>query len=97
MATAYSAAKPAAWGLTEAARVELAPQGIVVTGVHVGAIDTDMMAAYDVPKNAPADVAAKVLAGIDAGAYEVLVDAESVEMKAGLAQTPEVRYRHILV
>ena len=36
---------------------ELTPQGTLVTGLFVGAVDTDMMAGYDVPKNDPAATA----------------------------------------
>ena len=40
----YSASKAAAWGYTNAARVELKRQGTQVVGVHVGFVDTDLTA-----------------------------------------------------
>jgi NAD(P)-dependent dehydrogenase (short-subunit alcohol dehydrogenase family) len=40
---AYSAAKAAAWALTDALRQELAPRGIHVASLHVGYMDTDMV------------------------------------------------------
>ena len=43
----YSASKSAAWGYTNAARVELAGQGTQVVGVHVGYVDTDLTAELD--------------------------------------------------
>jgi len=46
---AYAAAKAAEWSLTNGVRLELAAQGTQVTGVHVGAVDTDLMAGYDGP------------------------------------------------
>ena len=39
---AYSAAKAAAWAMTDAVRTELAPRGIHVAALHVGYMDTDM-------------------------------------------------------
>ena len=38
----YSASKSAAWGFTNAARVQLKFQGTQVVGVHVGPVDTDL-------------------------------------------------------
>jgi NAD(P)-dependent dehydrogenase (short-subunit alcohol dehydrogenase family) len=40
---AYSAAKAAAWALTDALRQELAPRGIHVAALHVGYMDTEMV------------------------------------------------------
>jgi len=39
---AYCSAKAAAWAQTNVVRQELAPQGIEVTALHVGYMDTDM-------------------------------------------------------
>jgi NAD(P)-dependent dehydrogenase (short-subunit alcohol dehydrogenase family) len=83
-ANAYSAAKAAQWSLTNGIRLELAGQGTTVTGVHLGAADTDMMAGFDVPKLDPAHVAATALDGLAAGHPEVLVDAASRAAKAAL-------------
>lgn len=91
-ATAYGAAKAAAWSMTDAVRLELAGQGTQVTGLHVGAVDTDMMAGWGVPKNDPAEVVRAALDGIEAGADEVLADAAAVAAKASLAMTPRQRY-----
>lgn len=91
-ATAYGAAKAAAWSLTDGVRLELAEQGTQVTGLHVGAIDTEMMAGMDVPKNDPADVVRQALDGIEAGDLEVLADDASAQAKAGLAASPGERY-----
>ena len=90
--TAYSAAKAAEWALTNGVRVELAEQGTLVTALHVGAVDTDMMAAYDVPKNDPADVVRAALDGIEAGRLEVLADAASAGAKASVAADPSETY-----
>jgi len=92
-ANAYAAAKAAAWSLTNGVRLELAGQGTLVTGVHLGAADTDMMADYDGPKIGPGDVARAALDGVQAGAFEVLVDDWSRGVKASLAGDPAAFYR----
>jgi NAD(P)-dependent dehydrogenase (short-subunit alcohol dehydrogenase family) len=81
----YCASKAASWSLTNALRVELAPQGTLVVGVHVGFIDTDLAPAVDAPKIAPADVATQTLDGVQQGRYEVLADDRSRRAKAALA------------
>ena len=84
-ANAYAAAKAAAWSLTNGIRLELAGQGTLVTGLHVGSVDTDMAAGYDGPKADPADVVRAALDGIEAGRLEVLADDFSAQIKAALA------------
>ncbi|HEX6037686.1 SDR family oxidoreductase [Longimicrobium sp.] len=91
-ANAYSAAKAAEWSLTNGIRLELAGQGTLVTGVHLAATDTDMMAGWDVPKNDPADVVRAALDGIEADQLEVLVDTDSIQTKAALAADPAILY-----
>jgi NAD(P)-dependent dehydrogenase (short-subunit alcohol dehydrogenase family) len=88
----YSVSKAAAWGATNATRVELAPQGTLVTGVHVGFLDTDMAAAVDLPKLNPRIVADKTMAGLEANAHEVFADKESAELKALLSQPVDAMY-----
>ncbi|MFC7326603.1 SDR family oxidoreductase [Marinactinospora rubrisoli] len=90
---AYSAAKAAAWSLTNGVRLELARQGTLVTGVVLAAADTDMMAGYDFDKPDPADVARAALDGVEAGRLEVLVDEWSAMVKASLAEDPARFYR----
>jgi len=81
----YCASKAAAWSMTNALRAELAGGGIVVTGLHVGLMDTDMAAGEDAPKSDPAEVAALAVDAIAAGAYEVLADGVSRRVQAGLS------------
>lgn len=85
VAGSYSATKAALWQQTNSLRLELGARGIGVTGLHVGYVDTDMAAHVDGPKSAPRDVAARALDGVEAGAYEVLADDISRQVKAGLA------------
>ncbi|MGW2159949.1 SDR family NAD(P)-dependent oxidoreductase [Nonomuraea sp. NPDC001699] len=89
---AYSAAKAAAWSLTNGVRLELRAQGTLVTGVHLGAADTDMMAGYEGPTLDPADVAGAALDGVEAGRWEVVVDEWSRTVKASLAADPGLFY-----
>jgi NAD(P)-dependent dehydrogenase (short-subunit alcohol dehydrogenase family) len=91
----YAAAKAAEWNMTNAVRLELAGRGVVVQGLHLGAADTDMMAGYDGPMSAPADVARIALDGVERGAAEVLVDDWSRMVKASLAGDPEALYRQL--
>lgn len=84
-AGAYSAAKAAAWSLTNALRLELAGQGTTVTGLHVGFMDTDMVRHVEGRKSDPAAIAARALDGIAAGEVEILADDVSHQVRAGLA------------
>lgn len=81
----YAASKSAAWGLTNGLRTSLADQGTLVTGVHVGFMDTDMSDGINFPKSSPQAVAATILDGIEAGLTEVLADDLSATVKAGLS------------
>ncbi|MFH9657114.1 SDR family oxidoreductase [Streptomyces sp. NPDC017248] len=85
LAGSYSATKAALWSQTNSLRLELAPRGIGVTGLHVGYVDTDMTAQVDAPKSSPHQVAALALDGVETGAYEVLADDVSRQVKAGLS------------
>jgi NAD(P)-dependent dehydrogenase (short-subunit alcohol dehydrogenase family) len=91
-ANAYSAAKAAEWNLTNGVRLELAGQGTLVTGVVLASTDTDMMAGSDIPKNDPADVVRAALDGVQAGAWEVVVDEATRQAKAMLAADPREVY-----
>ncbi|MFF4535770.1 SDR family oxidoreductase [Streptomyces aureus] len=84
-ADGYSAAKAALWSQSNALRLELQPRGIKVTGLHVGYVDTDLTSGLDVPKVSAASVAAQALDGIEADAHEVLADALTRQVKAGLS------------
>ncbi|MFF9019505.1 SDR family oxidoreductase [Streptomyces eurythermus] len=85
----YAAAKAAAWALTDAAREELAPRGITVSGLYVGYMDTDMAAGVPAEQKAdPAEVAAQALAGIEAGLPEILADETTRYVKRSLAASP---------
>ncbi|SEH02977.1 Short-chain dehydrogenase [Nonomuraea solani] len=82
---AYGASKAAAWSVTNSLRLELAPQNTQVVGVHAGFIDTDMVAAIERPKTTPAEIAARIVAGLESGDTEVLADDVTVTVKAALS------------
>ncbi|MFI7131144.1 SDR family oxidoreductase [Nonomuraea sp. NPDC050153] len=92
-AGAYHAAKAAEWALTNSVRLELADQRTLVTGLHLGAADTDMMAWYEGDKTAPETIVAAALDGIEAHRPEVLADAWSRQVKVWLSEDPSVIYR----
>ena len=92
----YSASKAALWSATNSFRLELAPLGVHVTGVHMGYVDTAMAAHADGPKLRPADLVTTVLDGVEAGAYEVLADELAVGVKSALAGPVEALYPEIL-
>jgi NAD(P)-dependent dehydrogenase (short-subunit alcohol dehydrogenase family) len=83
----YAAAKAAGWAMSGALRDELAPRGIAVSTLHVGFIDTEMVAHVEgLPKNDPVRVAAQALDGIAEGRSEILVDDFTKSVKAGLSR-----------
>lgn len=92
---AYHAAKAAEWALTNSARLELAGQGTLVTGVHLGAADTDITRGFDGPKATAREVVDATLAGVEQDATEVLVDEWSRLVKSALADAPAERDERI--
>jgi NAD(P)-dependent dehydrogenase (short-subunit alcohol dehydrogenase family) len=90
--TTYAASKAAAWSYTNASRVQLATQGTNVVGVHVGYVDTDLIASFDVPKLSPAAVATSALDAVVADAPEAIVDEFSRNAKAGLSDDQNLIY-----
>jgi NAD(P)-dependent dehydrogenase (short-subunit alcohol dehydrogenase family) len=91
-ANAYHVAKAAAWAMANSVRLELAGQGTLVTAVHLGLADTDMSAGFTAEKLPPAEVARAALDGVEAGAWEVLVDEWSRMVKTSLAADPRPFY-----
>jgi NAD(P)-dependent dehydrogenase (short-subunit alcohol dehydrogenase family) len=88
----YSAAKAALWSATNSLRIELAPKGVHVTGVHMGYVDTPMAAHADGPKMLPAQLVTTVYDAVEAGEYEVLADELTVQVKAALSGSVEALY-----
>jgi NAD(P)-dependent dehydrogenase (short-subunit alcohol dehydrogenase family) len=88
----YSASKAAAWSYSNSSRIELKPQSIEVVGVHVGYVDTDLIASLDVDKVQPQLVATAAFDGLEAGEPEVLVDEQTREVKAALSDDQRLIY-----
>jgi NAD(P)-dependent dehydrogenase (short-subunit alcohol dehydrogenase family) len=82
---AYCAAKSAAWSMTNALRAQLAPQHVRVAGLHVGYMDTDMVADVVAPKSDPLAIARIAIDAVEADSPEVLADELSRQVQAGLA------------
>lgn len=95
-AGAYAVSKAASWNMSNALRLELAPQGTQVTSVHLGLADTDMARGIDGPKTDPAVVVRRVLDAVDTGDLEVVVDEWSAMVKASLAEDPRGFYERFL-
>jgi NAD(P)-dependent dehydrogenase (short-subunit alcohol dehydrogenase family) len=82
---AYGASKAAMWSITNSLRVELKSQNTQVVGVHVAFIDTDMAADIPLPKLSPAEVAGKIIDGLESDVAEVLADDVTANVKAALS------------
>lgn len=91
----YAASKSAAWAYTNAARVELKRQGTEVVGVHVGFVDTDLVAGFDVDKLPPKAVVDATFDTLEQGGTEAIVDEFSRSVKAGLSDDHRLIYPRI--
>ena len=89
----YGMSKSAAWAMTNGTRIELRGQNTQVLALHVGFIDTDLTAGFDVPKQSPESVAKTALAALEDGASEVLADERTREVHRGLSAEPAVYLR----
>jgi len=92
----YSGSKAALWSMTNALRLELLAQGVGVTGLHVGYMDTDMASAVTSFKTNPAEVARLALAGVEAGAFEVLADDLTRQVRSGLSADVSALYPQLV-
>jgi NAD(P)-dependent dehydrogenase (short-subunit alcohol dehydrogenase family) len=77
----YCASKAAAHSMTQALRAEVKDRGIDVFGAYPGGIDTDMLAGVEAPKARPNEVAAGIVAGVEAG--ETVIWPDDVSAGAG--------------
>jgi NAD(P)-dependent dehydrogenase (short-subunit alcohol dehydrogenase family) len=67
----YSASKAASHAMTQAVRAELRARGVAVHGVYPAGIGTDMLAHPSIPHSSPQEVAAGILAGVEAGDEDI--------------------------
>jgi NAD(P)-dependent dehydrogenase (short-subunit alcohol dehydrogenase family) len=91
-AGAYNASKAALWQATNTQRIKLAPDDVHVASLHLGYADTPLTKGVDAPKLDPADVVRTAYDGLEAGAYEILADELSGQVKAALAGPIEALY-----
>lgn len=83
---AYNASKAAALSLTQSFRADLGKRGIAVHGVFPGAVDTDMIRSFQMPKTPAIDVARAVLAGVEAGEEDIFPDPMSQQLYSAWRQ-----------
>jgi NAD(P)-dependent dehydrogenase (short-subunit alcohol dehydrogenase family) len=83
---AYTASKAAGWSLTQSLRADLARHGITVHGGFPGAVDTDMIRSFTLPKTPAIDVARAVLDGIEAGTEDIFPDPMAQQLYAAWRQ-----------
>ncbi|MEZ5670267.1 MAG: SDR family oxidoreductase [Alphaproteobacteria bacterium] len=88
MAT-YCASKAALLSLTQATRAELAGQGTAVIGMMPGAVATHVTAHLDIPKMTTAEMAAAILAAVEAGEEDSYPGGMAQGVSAGLAADPK--------
>jgi NAD(P)-dependent dehydrogenase (short-subunit alcohol dehydrogenase family) len=89
----YSVSKAALWSATNALRLELDPDGVLVLGAYLAYADTPMASGVvGVAKTPPADIVAQVLDGIEANLLEVLADDTTRRVRAALAAPVETLY-----
>lgn len=86
----YAMSKSAAWAMTNGLRTELRAQGTQVVGLHMGFVDTDLTKGLDAPKSTPQAIVKQAFDGLEAGAVEVLADAQTRQVKQGLSADPAV-------
>ena len=91
----YSAAKAAAYSMTQALRGDLAKKHISVHGVFPGPIDTDMIRTFEMTKTSPEDVAAAILEGVEQGAEDIFPDPASRDMSSMWRRDPKELERQL--
>jgi NAD(P)-dependent dehydrogenase (short-subunit alcohol dehydrogenase family) len=91
----YEISKAAAWSATNALRLALRDQGTIVTGLHVGYMDTDMTARVDAPKADPRDIARQTADAIIAGDFEILADDTTRGIKSQLSEDVTALYAQL--
>ncbi|MFC6236988.1 SDR family NAD(P)-dependent oxidoreductase [Longivirga aurantiaca] len=70
----YSASKAALHSLSQSLRPVLEAQGVTISGVYPGGIDTDMLKGLDAPKSSPRTVAEGTLDGIERDEQDIFPD-----------------------
>jgi NAD(P)-dependent dehydrogenase (short-subunit alcohol dehydrogenase family) len=71
---AYNASKAAALSLTQSFRADLGKRGIAVHAVFPGAVDTDMIREFEMPKSPVLDVVQATLTAVQDGEEDIFPD-----------------------
>jgi NAD(P)-dependent dehydrogenase (short-subunit alcohol dehydrogenase family) len=82
---AYGSTKAAVWSLTDSLRRELRGE-VHVVGLYLAFTDTPMTAGIDAPKGDPADVVGDAYDGLESGAFEVLADPYTREVRSRISE-----------
>jgi NAD(P)-dependent dehydrogenase (short-subunit alcohol dehydrogenase family) len=85
----YSVSKAAAASMTQAVRAQVADLGISVHGVFPGAVDTDMIRTFEMPKTSATDVADAILDGVEAGEEDIFPDPMAREARKAWRDDPK--------
>jgi NAD(P)-dependent dehydrogenase (short-subunit alcohol dehydrogenase family) len=91
----YCASKAAALSLTQGVRAELAAHGVRVIAALPGAVDTRLTAALTIPKMSPAETAAGILDGFEAGEEDIYVGEMARNLAKDLAADPKAVERQM--
>src|SRR6266566_9585220 len=79
----YSAAKAAAFSLTQSSRTLFAGQGVSVHAVLTGPVDTDASRGFDIPKASPESVARAIFDAVGNGEEDIFPDPMSASVAEG--------------
>jgi NAD(P)-dependent dehydrogenase (short-subunit alcohol dehydrogenase family) len=90
----YGASKAAMFSATQGLRPELDGKGIAVHAVFPGAIDTDMIRAFPIPKTSADDVATAIVDGVVRGDEDILPDSMGRDVFATWAKDPKAFERY---
>ncbi len=84
----YSASKAAAWSMTQALRAELSRRGVKVFAAYPGAIDTRMIASFEIEKTAASAVADNILEAIENDTLDCFPDPMSSQAGEAWQKAP---------
>lgn len=94
-AATYSVSKAAAHSASQALRVALG-DGVTVSAVYPGPVDTDMAADVPMEKASAAEVAHAILDGVERGDEEIFPDPMSAQMGAAYGDAPKAMERNVV-
>lgn len=85
----YSVTKAALHSFTQGLRTELLQDGILVTGVYPGPIETRMTKDFEMPKAPTSQVAERTFDGLSKGETDIFPDSFSEQMYAAFLNAPK--------